>query len=113
MTNANPNAPKVTVSTATGQRQCLTGTADHAIPDLPPGFPREGHAMPGFQQSLIGVGPICDAGFTVTFLSMDVVICNKNQTAILSEWWEIDGGKLWHFDLQPADEELPGPMYEP
>ena len=42
--------------------------------------------MPGFQQMLIGIGPICDAGFTVTFSEDEVVVHDTAKRVILSGW---------------------------
>ena len=40
--------------------------------------------MPGFQQTLIGIVPICDAGFTVTFSEDEVVVHDAAKGIILS-----------------------------
>ncbi len=65
--------------------------------------------MPGFHQSLMGFRPICDAGFTVTFLTTDVIVCDKDQTAVLAGRRDPGGTKIWHFNLQPKESKLPLP----
>ena len=82
VTHVDTTAPAVAVGTATGQRQKSVATAQHQIPDLPNAFPQTGHVMPGFQQTLIGIGPICNAGFTVTF-SEDAVIVHDDAKRVI------------------------------
>ena len=65
--DVNPQAPYIAVGTATGHVQRSTATAKLALSQLPSKFPRTGHVMPGFKHTLIGVGPICDANFSVLF----------------------------------------------
>ncbi|KAL7525219.1 hypothetical protein ACHAXR_001556, partial [Thalassiosira sp. AJA248-18] len=104
----NPSAPAIAVGTASGQRQLSSATAKHCIPNLPADFPRSGHVMPGFQQTLVGIGPICDAGFTVHFSDVDVIVRDKNGREVLSGWRALDEpAKLWHFNLLPEGEEIP------
>jgi hypothetical protein len=83
------------------------------IPNLPRDFPRTGHVMPEFQETLLGIGPICDAGCTVLFSDTDVIIHDKKGNPILSGWREPEGAKLWYFNLLPEEEELPPPTLEP
>ena len=106
VSNIDPHAPAVTVGTATGQRQLSTATAELRIPHLPAEFPRKGHIMPGFEQTLIGVGPICDAGFTVTFSSDAVVVKDYNERQILGGWREHDCARLSRFSLLPDSEDV-------
>ena len=63
--------------------------------------------MPGFRQTLIGIGPICDAGFTVHFSDVDVIVRDKDGRDVLSGWRALDTGKLWHFNLLPEGDEIP------
>ncbi len=87
-------APSIVGGTTMGQHQIYTAAAKHCIPGLPEKFPMEGHAMPGFAQTLTGIGPICNSGFYVTFLSSDVIVYNKKGTPILSRWCDDTGAKL-------------------
>ena len=63
--------------------------------------------MPSFKQTLMGIGPICDAGFTVTFSANDVIVRDNDQRVVLSGWRAQDGARLWHFCLLPADTDVP------
>ena len=84
VTHVDNTAPAVAVGTATGQRQQSVVTAQHQIPDLPNAFLQTGHVMPGLQQTLIGIGPIYDAGFMVTFSEDEVVVHDAAKRVILS-----------------------------
>jgi len=57
--------------------------------------------MPGFQHTLIGVGPICDANFSVLFNPDSVKIFDPTGRVILSGWRETIGAKLWRMALIP------------
>ena len=80
----DPQAPPITVGTASGQVQRSSGSASLDLPQLPGAFLRTGHIMPGFQHTLIGVGPICDANFSVLFNPVSVKIFEPTGRLILS-----------------------------
>ena len=80
----DPQAPTITVGTASGQVQRSSASALLNLPQLPSAFPRTGHIMPGFQHTLIGVGPICDANFSVLFNPDSVQIFDPTGKVILS-----------------------------
>ena len=64
--------------------------------------------MPGFQQTIIGIGPICDARFTVTFLEDAVVVHDDAKRVILSGCRDPKvPPALWYFNLLPAPEAVP------
>ena len=66
--------------------------------------------MPGFQQTLIGIGPICDAGFTMTFSEDAVVVHDDAKLVILSGCRDPKvPPALWYFNLLPALESVPVP----
>ena len=65
--------------------------------------------MPGFAQTLVGIGPICDAGFTVTFSKSMVIVRDTTSQPVLTGWREPDGPKLWHFNLLPEPNDVPTP----
>ena len=73
VTNINPAATAIAVGTATGKVPFSTATGQLAWPNVPNTFPTTGHIMPGFNHTLLGVAPICDADCTVTF-SRDAVV---------------------------------------
>ena len=107
VTDINTNGPAILVGTASGQRHSSTITAAHQLPDLPADFPRTGHVMKGFRDTLLGLGPICDAGCTVTFDDKAVTIKDREGRTVLSGWRDDDGPRLWHINLRPSPDKLP------
>ena len=78
-----PNAPygqldttasKIRVGTANGKVEISTAKSILPIPQLSAEFPTTGYIMPTFTNTLIGVGPICDANCTVVFRKEDVTV---------------------------------------
>ena len=63
----NTTENKIRVGTANGQVASSIATATLPIPQLNADFPTKGYIMPTFTNTLIGVGPICDANCTVVF----------------------------------------------
>ena len=63
-------------------------TCDMAIPQLPSEIPNTGHVVPGFQDNLVGVGPMCDANCTVTFKKHAVNIYSPTGTIFITGWRE-------------------------
>ena len=61
----NTTAKKIRVGTANGQVAISTAKATMPIPQLAADFPIAGYIMPTFTNTIIGVGPICDANCTV------------------------------------------------
>ena len=72
--NINLSAPTVKVGTPMGQNQKSTVAGDLNLSHIPSKFPVTEHLMPGFLHTLIGVGPLCDADFTVTFTRKAVIV---------------------------------------
>ena len=107
MVNTDRSAPKVTVGTATGKTQSSSGTGELNIPKLPYDFPVIGHIMPGFKHNLIGVGPLCDADYTVTFTRAAVIVRDSQGSSVLTGWREQSGPRLWRIALQPGESNLP------
>ena len=83
MVNIDRAAPKVTVGTATVQTQSSSGTGKLNIPKIPYDFPVTGYIMPGLKHTLIGVGPLCDADFTVTFTRAEVIVRDARGITLL------------------------------
>ena len=71
------------------------------IPQLAADFPTTGYIMPSFTNTLIGVGPICDAECKVLFMKKDVVVISPEGKTILTGWREKNLPKLWRFALIP------------
>ena len=87
-----PNAPygemattenQIRVVTSNGQVASSIATATLPIPQLNAYFPTKGYIMPTFTNTLIGVGPICDANFTVVFRKEDVTVLSPQWKHIL------------------------------
>ena len=72
--NVDPTSPQIQVGTASGQPKTSDSACDIYIPRLPSAFPTTGHFIPGFQYNLVGVGPMCDTDYTVTFTKHAVTI---------------------------------------
>ena len=62
--------------------------------------------MPGFHHTLIGVGTLCDADYTVTFTRESVIVSNKQGTVVLTCWREATGHRIWQIALQPGESSL-------
>ena len=59
--------------------------------------------MPNFTNTLIGVGPICDANFTVVFMKEYVTVLSPQGKPILQGWIENKLPRLWQFALSPDE----------
>ena len=57
--------------------------------------------MPGFQENLIGLGPVCDADYSVTFTKDAVSIYSPNGHRVLRGCQEKEGPRLWRMSLLP------------
>ena len=91
MQNVDTTAPKAIVRVANGKKVTSIATATLPIPQLARDFPTTGHVMPSFQHTLIGLGPICDAGCTVNFTTHNVTVLSPTDVPILSGWRESGG----------------------
>ena len=60
--------------------------------------------MPSFANTLVGVGPICDAEYTVVFTKQDVTVLSPKGKTILTGWRENKLPGLWPFALKPTEE---------
>ena len=47
--------------------------------------------MPGFRNTLIGLGPLCDADCTVTFTHEALIVQDTRGTPVLTGWREASG----------------------
>lgn len=101
----NEGAPTITVGSCTGEGAKSSATARLNLPNLPQQL-EDGHIMPSFVHSLVGLGPFCDADCTVTFTKTDVTVYAPDGTPIITGWREADGAKLWRFALCPPDTEV-------
>ena len=98
--NLNHKAPTVGVRVANGlpERSVASATLASA-PSLPPAA-MQGHVMPTFPHSLIGLGPFADLGCKIIFTKTAVSVIHPDGHSILEGWREHDGPRLWRFPLQ-------------
>ena len=73
-----------------------------SVPSLPPAA-MQGHVMPSFTNSLIGLGPFFNMGCTVVFTATGVSVIHSDGHTLLEGWREDAGAQLWRFPLQPID----------
>ena len=71
------------VGTFNGQVAKSASKATLSIPQLTADFPTMGYTMPAFTNTLISVGPICDANCTVMFKKKDVTVLSPEGKPIL------------------------------
>ena len=100
----NTVALKIHVGTANGQVVSSSATSTLPIPQQGQDIPCEGHIIPTFTNKLVGIGPICDAGCTVTFTSKDVTVYLARGLPILTGWRETHMPKMWRFALSPTED---------
>ena len=91
----------IRVVTANGQVANSTAIATLPIPQVKVDFPTKGYIMTTFTNTLIGVGPICDADCTVVFKKEDVTVLSPKGETILQGWREDKLLRLWRFALSP------------
>ena len=63
--------------------------------------------MPGFRHTLIGVGPLCDADYTVTFTRAAEIVRNARGIPVITGWRDHSRPRLWRIALQPGEANLP------
>jgi hypothetical protein len=60
----------------------------------------QGHVMPSFPHTLVGLRPFADQGCQIVFTNKDVSVLNPQGICILKGWREEQGARLWHFPLK-------------
>ena len=63
--------------------------------------------MPGFQENLICIGPICDADYSITFTKDAVIIYSPKGHKVITGWHETEGPRLWRMPLLPDEAHIP------
>ena len=91
----------IRVGTANRQVANSTAMATLPIPQVKADFPTKGYIMPKFKNTIIGVGPICDADCTVVFKKEDVTLLSPKGEPIIQGWREDKLPHLWRFTLSP------------
>ena len=94
----------ISVGTANLQVENSSSTAILPITQLAADFPNTGYIMPSFTNTIVGVGPICDAYCTVVFTKQDVTLLSPKGNPILTGWREKKLPILWRFALKPTED---------
>jgi hypothetical protein len=105
--NHNPTAPIVGVRVANGHPEQSVARATLASVPSPPPSAMQGHVMPSFTHTLIGLGPFADLGCKIIFTKTAVTIYHPHRHPILTGWQDLEGPHLWHFPLQPTQPAAP------
>ena len=93
--NLDHKAPTVGVQVANGRPERSVASATLAsAPSLPPAA-MQGHVMPSFPHTLIGLGPFADLGCQIVFTKTAVSVIHPDGHSILEGWREQDGPRLW------------------
>ena len=109
VTDLNPKAPTVGIRVANGRPERSGASATLAsAPSLPPAA-MQGHVMPSFPHTLIGLGPFADMGCRITFTKTEVSVIDPDGHTILQGWRERDGPRLWRFPLTATKPSLSVP----
>ncbi len=107
MANLNAKVPSVRVRVANGLPERSVASATLAsVPSLPPAA-IQGHVMPSFPHTLIGLGPFADLGCQIVFTKTAVSVIHPDGHSILEGWQEPDGPRLWRFPLKANKPSLP------
>ncbi len=70
----------------------------------------QGHVMPSFPHTLIGLGPFANLGCQIVFIKTAVSVIHPDGHSILEGWREQDGPHLWQFPLNATEASLLVPM---
>ncbi len=99
LTDINPDAPRTTIRTATGEQCTSTARAQLAIPAIPSEAARTGHIIPGLTNNLLSLGKLCDAGCTAQLDKHMLHVHNKHGNLILTGHRKPTGARLWRVDI--------------
>jgi hypothetical protein len=99
--NHDSNAPSVGVRVANGRPERSVACATLALVPSLPSSAMQGHVMPSFTHTLIGLGPFTNLGCKIIFTKTAVTIYHPDGHPILTGWRDLEGPHLWHFPLQP------------
>ena len=97
------SAATISVGTENGQVENSSAKAILSIPQLAADFPTTGYSMPSFTNTLVGVGTICDADYTVVFTKQDVTVLSPKGKEILTGCRDKKMPRLWRFALKPTE----------
>jgi hypothetical protein len=104
--NLNLQAPAMSVQVANGLpvRLIASATLDSA-PSLPPAT-MQGHVMPSFPHTLVGLGPFANLNCAIIFTKREVFVVHPNGHCILKGWHKPNCPCLWQFPLQANKSSL-------
>ena len=77
------------------------------LPTHPTKHLYKGNILPAFDNSLVGIGPFCDADYKVLFSKDTVTVFEPTGETILTGWREIHGAQLWRSSTRPEVDALP------
>jgi hypothetical protein len=80
--HCNTSSPSICVGIANGTITGSSASAQLKLKNLPPSA-CQGHIMPSFHRTLVGIAPLCNADLTVTFTKYNVNAYNQAGTTIL------------------------------
>jgi hypothetical protein len=95
----NISAPSICVGIANSTIiTCSSASAQLKLKNLPSSA-RQGHIMPSFTRTLVGIAPLCDAYLTVIFTKHDAKAYDQAGATILEGWHDPGGANDWHFPI--------------
>jgi hypothetical protein len=105
--NLNPKVPSIGVQVANSlPKRSVANATLASVPSLPPAA-MQGHVMPSFPYTLIGLGPFADLSCSIVFTKTAVNVIDPDGQSILEGWWEQDGPRLWRFPIKANKPSLP------
>jgi hypothetical protein len=107
VTNHDSNASSVGVRVANGRPERSVACATLALVPSLPSSAMQGHVMPSFTRTLIGLGPFANLGCKIIFTKTAVTVYHPDGHPILARWRDLEGPCLWHFPLQPNQPAAP------
>jgi hypothetical protein len=102
VSHRDSSALSIHVGTANSTIACSSASAQLKLKNLPPSA-RQGHIMPSFPRTLVGIAPFCNTDLTVTFTKHNVKAQDQAGATILKGWQDPGGANNWHFPLIDAD----------
>jgi hypothetical protein len=99
--NHNSNAPSVGVCVTIGHPKWSVAHATLVLVPSLPSSAMQGHVMPSFTHTLIGLGPFANLGCKIVFTMTAVTVYHPDGHPILAGWRDQEDPCLWHFPLQP------------
>jgi hypothetical protein len=103
----NLQAPAVGVQVANGLPERSVASATLALAPSLLSAAMQGHVMPFFPHTLIGLGPFAGHSCQILFTKTAMSVIHPDRHTILKSWREVDGPCLWCFPLQATKSSLP------